>query len=159
MSLISIFESAEASIKGFFAKEQPIVVDALTKANGFINIVKVFGTSATGQTITTLLEMFVPAASVVKIVQVASVAITDLGLVTAEVSKTPEQILLDGVTKAASLTGNSKIIAFSNLATIVGTAISDVTGGTLTTPQAISINQIVHDPAALGAPVVAGATK
>ena len=156
MSLFSFLKTEEAAVAGWFTKEQPKVVDALAKANTFINIAKVFGQSATGQTIIDLAEALIPGGIAAKVIQVASVGITDLGLVTAEASKQPEQIILDGVAKAASLTGDSKIQAYSNLVTFVGTAISDATGGTLTMPQAIIANQIVHNPAVLSAPATTG---
>lgn len=149
MILSNIWNTIKTDVGNFFAKEKPVLDDAFAKANNIVNILKAIIGSGTGQTVITILEMVLPAPAVVIVKGVIVTFLTDFGLATAEESKPVEEIILDGFSAIAKLTGSSKVVALSGVVAIVAHAIDGANGGTTTIQQAIVAAPIVYDPSIL----------
>lgn len=147
-NIFTDIENIEQKVVNFFKGVPQDAQVILSASNKFLNTIKVLSTSATGQTIIDLAEAFFP--SVTAIVTGAEALLSQLLGITAE---TPGQLLLQASQKAAALTGDAKIVAFSNIATAVSTAANAATQGTLTTQQILSVNQVVHAPDVLSTAV------
>ena len=142
---MNLFQSIGNFFSNFFTKAVPAVEAAFTSANGIVNILKTFLGSATGQTIEAIIEAFFPGISNV-VFNALNTFFTDYGLVEATLQGTPAEIAAAGLNAIAKLTGNSKVLALSNVAAIIGHTTSVATGGNSTLQQAIAINQVIHDP-------------
>lgn len=150
---MSLFSKIGAAISGFFTKELPVVEHAFISAEKAVNVVKTFMGTATGQTLEAVIEALVPGVGTAVFAGL-NVFFKDFGLVTTtidnEKNKTPAEIAADGLNAAAKLTGNSKILALSNIAAIIGHEASNAANGGSTLQQAIVALPIIHDPETLG---------
>lgn len=142
---MSFFSNIISKITGWFSTAESAVADAFTKAESVVNILKTFMGSVTGQTLIAILEAFLPGAATT-VINLLNSFFKDFGLVEAESTKPAEEIAADGLNSLATLTGNSKIIALSNVASIIGHAFSSVNGGGSTLQEAIVALPIVHNP-------------
>lgn len=154
MSIGSFFSNIASKIGSWFSTAKTEVEDAFTKANGFVNIVKTFLGSVTGQTLIAILEAFIPGVATT-VINDLNIFFKDFGLVQAEVNKPIEEIAADGFNAIPKLTGNSKTVALSNVASIVGHAMSTHLGGNSTLQQAIVAAPVVYNPDVLSAAPVA----
>lgn len=136
------------TIGNFFKKEVPVVESAFASATSLVNVFKAFMGSATGQTVTAIVEALLPGVGTVVIADINAFFI-GFGLVTNELSKAPADIAADGLNAIGQLTGNNKIIALSNLASVVGHSASNANGGNSTIQQAIVALPLVYNPNAL----------
>jgi len=152
MNIFDIFKKAETAVAGWFQKATPVVENAFTGANGIVNILKSFLGSATGQTLEAVVETLAPGISTV-IFNALNTFFADWGLIQPDPTKTLAQQAAEGLNKAAQLTGNSKIIALSNVAAIISHAIDTANGGTTTIQQALVANHFVYNSAVMGEPV------
>jgi hypothetical protein len=148
-----MFKSIIAAISGFFTKELPVVEDAFTKAKNIVNVLKTFLGSATGQTVEAIIELALPGLGA-SIITELNTFFTDFGIVVAETGKAPEQIAADGLNAISKLTGDSKTLALSNVAAIIGNAGS---GAESTLQQAIVALPVVYNPNVLDTPVAPAA--
>lgn len=158
---MNIFSTIADKIGSFFKKEVPVVETAFTSTNGAVNILKLFLGSVTGQILQAILDALFPGIAPAIFADL-NVFFTDYGLVQSEVGKSPADIAADGLNDLSKLSGNSKILALSNVAAIIAHSASSATGGGTTLQQAIVTTPIVYNPAVLGvvdsevvAPVVA----
>jgi len=142
---MSFFSNLGSTISGWFSKAVPEVETAFTSAEKIVNVLKTFLGSATGQTIEAIIEAFFPGASTA-VFAALNTWFNDFGLVTSASTGNAAQDAAIGLNKVATLTGNSKIIALTNLATIVGDAISNSTGGNTTIQEANVALQLIHNP-------------
>jgi hypothetical protein len=140
-----MFKKIIASISGWFTKEVPIVENAFTSANHIVNILKTLLGSASGQTIEAILDALAPGVAPA-VFSALNTFFTDFGLVASETTKTPSEIAADGLTAISKLTGNSKVVALSNVASIIGHAISTGNNGGSTIQQAIVAAPLVYHP-------------
>lgn len=149
---MGFFETIIQAIGNFFTKAKPIIEDIFTKANSIVNIVKSFEASPGGQTIIAILEAFAPGASnvVIGLLNEFFVAfgIVDKAVV-AEGTKTQAEIASDGLAAVAKLTGNAKVIALQNIASLIGHGISTVNGTGTTLQQATILAPLAHNPGLL----------
>jgi hypothetical protein len=145
---MSIFTTIGNAISGFFKKELPVVENAFTSATTVVNVLKSFLGSATGTTVEAIIEALLPGTGTA-VIGAINTFLTDFGLVAAEVTKTPAQITADGLNAIGNLTGNSRILALSNLATVIGDAASNANGGNSTLQQAIVAVPLVYKPTLL----------
>ena len=72
---------------------------------------------------------------------------------TSEVGKPIEEIVADGLAKIANLSGNSKVLALSNLAAIIGHAVGEANGSNTTLHQHIIASPLVYNPDILNSPI------
>lgn len=142
---MSFFSNLISKIGGWFSNAEQSVEQAFTKAESVVNIIKTFMGSVTGQTLIAILEAFLPGAATT-VINLLNEFFKDFGLVEAESTKPVEEIAADGLNAVAKMTGNSKIVALSNIASIIGHAFSSVNGGNSTLQEAIVALPIVHNP-------------
>lgn len=142
---MSFFSNIISKITGWFSTAETAVEDAFTKAESVVNILKTFVGSVTGQTIIAIMEAFLPGAATT-VINLLNEFFKDFGLVEAESTKPMEQIAADGFNAVSKLTGNSKIVALSNIASIIGHGFSSVNGGNSTLQEAIVALPIMHKP-------------
>jgi hypothetical protein len=145
---MNIFQKIGSAISGFFQKELPIVENAFASATAVVNVIKSFDGSITGQTLEAIIEALLPGTGSA-VISGLHTFLRDFGLVTAETTKTPAQVAADGLNAIANLTGNSKVLALSNLATVIGDAASNANGGNSTLQQAIVAVPLVYKPTLL----------
>lgn len=152
--MASIFSNIFAAIGNFFKKEAPVFENALSIANNYVNIAKTFLGSATGQTLEAVIDALAPGVGPLVFAGL-NTFFTDFGLIDTELngSKTPPEIAADGFNALAKLTGNSKILALSNVASVIGNVVNVANGGTEPLQQHIVAAPVVYDPAILNAPV------
>lgn len=142
---MSIFSTIANAIGGFFKKEVPVVVQAFTSSSAIINIVKTFLGTASGQTLEAIFEALLPGTGAA-IIAALNEFFVGYGLVSAELTKAPADIAADGFNAIAKLTGNNKILALSNAASIIAHASSNANGGGSTLQQAIVALPLVYNP-------------
>lgn len=145
---MSLFASIGSFFTNFFTKAPAVVETALTSTNGIVNIIKTFLGSATGQTLEAIIEAFFPGVSSL-VFTALNTFFTDYGLVSSALQGTPAEIAAAGLNAIGKLTGNSKILALSNVAAIIGHTTSTATGGNSTLQQAIAVNQVIYNPSVL----------
>lgn len=151
---MSIFQNIFSAIGNFFKKELPVFESALGVANNYINIVKTFLGSATGQTLQAIIDALAPGVGPIVFTALNEFFVA-FGLVNSELngSKSAAEIAADGFNALAKLTGNSKILALSNAAAVLGHAINTANGGTEPLQQHIVVSPVVYNPSVLDAPV------
>lgn len=142
MSFKSILQSIGNAVSSFFTKDIPAVENALTSANGFLNIVKTFLGSATGETLQAILDALAPGVAPA-VFTALNTFLTDFGLIISDVNKTAAQLSADGLNAISKLTGDSKTLALSNAASVIGNAMN---GGAATLQQHIVANQLIYNP-------------
>jgi hypothetical protein len=144
---MGFFQSIGSFFSNFFTKAVPAVENAFTSTNGIVNIIKSFLGSATAQTLEVIIETFFPGVSNV-VFGALNTFFADFTIVQSSIpaNGTPAEKAAAGLNAIANLTGNSKIIAWSNVASIMGHTISTATGGNSTLQQAIAVNQVIHNP-------------
>lgn len=142
---MNIFSTIANAVSGFFKKEAPVVEHAFSSASSIVNILKTILTSPTAQTIEAVIEAFAPGVSNV-VIGALNEFFTAFGLVSAEASKPASQIAADGLKAISGLGGISKVVALSNVASVIGHAISTANNGGTTIQQAIVAAPLVYDP-------------
>lgn len=142
---MNIFQKIGAAIIAFFSKEAPVLENALTQGVSFINVVKTFEGSATGQTLQAIADALLPGVAPAVFAALNTFFI-DFGLVSKDLIGTPADIAAAGLKSAAILTGNSKIYALSNIASIVANETDNANGGTSTPQQTIIGVPVVYNP-------------
>jgi hypothetical protein len=142
---MGLFQTIGNAIANFFKKEVPVLENALTGANNFVNVVKTFMGSTTGETLQALADALLPGVAPLVFAGL-NTFFTDFGLVVAELNKTPAQIAADGFNALGKLTGDSKTLALSNVAAIIGNAAN---GGTATLQQHIVTAPLTYNSALL----------
>jgi len=157
MSLASIWETVKKDVVDFFAKEQPIVDEAFEKAKNIVNILKAISGSGASQAVIAIFEAFLPAAYV----EIAKKALADLFVVynwaIAEEGKSLADIIADGFAKIGELSGNARVLALTNVATIIGHTISNLSGGNSTIQHAIVKIPTIYDNSVLSTPTPSAA--
>lgn len=119
----------------------------LVAANKAWNAIKIFAATPTGQAIELVLEGIIPAPFLTEFTTVfLPTLLTDLGLVAAEVGKPNSQIITDGLTKLASLTGNIKVATLNSANALTATWLAQQQGVDLPIQQSLTVVQTVHAP-------------
>lgn len=150
---MSIFTNIIQSIGNFFKKEAPIFEHALSVANNYVNIAKTFLGSATGQTLEAVIDALAPGVGPVVFTALNEFFVA-FGLINTELTtKSPAEIAADGFNALGKLTGNSKILALSNVASVIGNAVNVANGGTEPIQQHIVVSPVVYNPSVLSEPV------
>jgi len=149
---MGLFQSIGGFFSNFFKNAVPAVENAFTQTNSIVNILKTVLGSATAQTVEAIIEAFFPGVSNA-VFGALNTFFTDYGLVSSALQGTPAEIAANGLNAIAKLTGNSKVLALSNIAAIIGHTTSTATGGNSTLQQAIAVNQVIHDPSVLSVTV------
>ncbi len=147
-----MFKKIIAAISGFFTKEAPVLENALTQGVSFVNIIKTFTGSATGETIQVIADALLPGVAPAVFTGL-NTFFADFGLVAKDLSGTPAEIATAGLNAVAGLTGKSKVYALSNIASIVSNETDNANGGTSTPQQTIVSVPVVYNPNILGTPV------
>lgn len=151
--MANLFSNIITAIGNFFKKEAPVFEAALSVANNYVNICKTFLGSATGQTLEAVIDALAPGVGPI-VFTALNTFFTDFGLISTELTtKTPAEIAADGFNALGKLTGNSKIVALSNIAAIVGNAVNTANGGTEPLQQHIVAAPVVYNPDILNTPV------
>jgi hypothetical protein len=145
---MGLFSNIWNTITGFFKKEVPVVENAFSVAVKAVNIIKTLLGTATAQTIEAILEAFAPGVATAVFTALNTFFI-DFGVITADVNKSAAQLSADGLNAASKLTGDSKTLILSNVATIIGHAVSTANNGGSTLQQAIVAIPVVHNPTVL----------
>lgn len=146
-------------VKAWFMKEKPVIDAAFIKANNVVNILKAIGGSDAGKAVIAVFSAFLPADVVAKATQAVGELFVGFGWAQAEEGKSWEQIIVDGFTAVAKMTGNAKAIALAGVAAHIATIISELTGGDATIQQAIVSVPLVYDKTILSTPAVADVAK
>jgi hypothetical protein len=154
---MNFFQKIGNAIGNFFSKEAPVFENALTAGVNFTNIIKSFEGSIPGQALQAIADALLPGVAPAVFTGL-NVFLTDFGLVAKDLTGTPADIAAAGLGAAAQLTGNSKIYALSNIASIVANETDKANGGTSTPQQAIVTIPVVHNPNVLTTPVVSAPT-
>jgi hypothetical protein len=151
---MNIFQKIGAAISGFFQKEAPILETALTQGVSLINVLKTFEGSATGVTLQAITDALLPGVAPA-IFAGLNTFFADFGLLATAVSTgTVADKAAAGLNAVAQLTGNSKIYALSNIASIVANEADNASGGTSTPQQTIVAVPVVYNPNVLNTAVV-----
>jgi len=139
-----------ASIVVFFSKAAPAIHDITVIADNVANVMK---SSPITSIVETGLEMAIPASTgLVEAfkLQLPNI-VTKLNWAVAEESKTPDQLVLDGIRYLQSVKGTDiYVVQLNSFAALVQKWLSDNQGLGLTIQQALLTPQIVHSPQLLG---------
>ena len=141
---MGFFQKIAAAISGFFTKEVPVVEDAFTKAEGFVNVVKNIEGSVPGQMVQSLVDLVFPGIGPAIFTGLNAV-LNDFGIVDKAVTGIASDIAAQGLTAINKLGGDSRTLALSNVASIIGHVASTANGGGSTLQQAIVSLPIVHN--------------
>jgi hypothetical protein len=142
---MGFFQSIGNFFSNFFTKAPQAVDDAFTKANGVVNVIKSVEGSVPGQMVQSLIDLVFPGIGPAIFTGLNTV-LADFGTIDSAVTGTAAEISATGLTAINKLQGDSKTLALSNVASIIGHTASTATGGNSTLQQAIAVNQIIHDP-------------
>lgn len=142
---MNIFSTIANAVSGFFKKEAPVVEHAFSSASSIVNILKTILASPEAATVEAVIEAFAPGVSNV-VIGALNEFFTAFGLIGEYGSLTPSQIAAMGLKSISGLTGNSKIVALSNVASVIGHAISTANNGGTTIQQALVSLPLVYNP-------------
>lgn len=149
MSIGSIFSSIASKVAGWFTSAPQEAETAFTKAEGFVNVIKNIEGSIPGQLVQSLVDLVFPGVGPAIFTGLNTV-LNDFGIVGTAVTGAASDIAATGLTAINALQGNSKTLALSNVASIIGHVASTSTGGGTTLQQAIVALPIIHNPDTLG---------
>lgn len=155
---MNIFQTIGNAIGNFFKKEEPILENALTQGVSLVNVLKTLLGSATGLTIQAITDALLPGIAPA-IFAGLNTFFTDFGLVSKTQTGTPADIAAAGLNAASQLTGNSKIYALSNIASIIANETDNANGGQSTPQQTIVAVPVVYNPNVLNPTAVAAANS
>jgi len=173
MSFLTSIESAADGVAAFVKKELAaidgdatkviaVADDAATIANNLVNSLKMFSATPEGQTIEAVIEA-VPLIGpyVSDVLKYLPTLVADLGWATSEFTKSPAQVVTDGIT--AVLNGTNANVKATNLISLVAninTFISGLQGSATPIATAAAIAPAVYAASALPvtAPVPAETT-
>lgn len=160
MSIFTKIENAAESVATFIEKEVKLIPGVATTvvsdvdlaaniANNLVNQLKNYIASPAGQVLTTIIEA-VPGIGpyVGDVLNFLPKIVTDLGWATAEFTKSPQQVVIDGLT--AAINNPNVAVKASNLLTLAGhliTAVTTIQQSPVPVPTAITIAAATYSQA------------
>lgn len=148
MSLKTILAVIGAELKKIFGESEDEIVIIVNKGIALVTKLLVFLQSPAGLLLETVIGEYVPAALVTEFTTVwLPKVLVDLNWVKAEATDTPEQIITQGLSYAASLSGSVKAAQLNSLSALINEWVAEQQGVSFTIQQSLTVTQPAFNPA------------